>query len=458
MKSAEDLADFTCDGCSGEKCKNEKSKSSPSRNSKKAPIKNDKKKQKGKQTDNKKGKKSLSMSQDLNNSTVGNSSSGEAMTYGERNTDVTVKMFAKECKGKHCGKNCDGWEDVTRIGAHWYISDVSQTSLFDDGSLCEGCASSCNLCLGDGSYVFRVTGPTFNSTEDERNTDFHVWEFCHGRGYFNDQMNFHIKKGKCYPDDLRWSNEICEEEQESIVTASGIIALGGITSEFFAQKASTMVLDALAKTVPGWAIDTMAVTATSLDARSLLASSENRRLLPSYTHDIQFSVSFVAEEYTVNGAAYSAVESLITDMMATLEASFATGVFAYQLRQDATTMDVDALQEVTTVELVSLEIDSIHYASSHLVYYYGDDEVQSVSATSSSNGISTTITVVFLLVVAAGFVAFVGISRHGMSSYKKLNTISDSSRDHKAEMSMNVRTPFGVTSTKYKPVSAAIQV
>ena len=30
---------------------------------------------------------------------------------------------------------------------------------------------------------------------------FQSWEFCHSRGGYKDQLNFHVKKGKCIPDD-----------------------------------------------------------------------------------------------------------------------------------------------------------------------------------------------------------------------------------------------------------------
>lgn len=40
---------------------------------------------------------------------------------------------------------------------------LTGTKLFDDGSLCDAdaCEATCNICLRVGSYVFRVTGPTY---------------------------------------------------------------------------------------------------------------------------------------------------------------------------------------------------------------------------------------------------------------------------------------------------------
>ena len=481
LSSAEDLPDFTCDGCSGGEC-SKKGKKGPSEKSKKGPIKGGKKDddddKKGGKGKGKGGPRDLHTTEGSNSTrgtrgTRGTTSSSNStrgstsreVSYGNPNTDLTVRMFAEEeCKGPKCkGKNkksnsqCDGWDDVTRIGAHWYIADSTQTSLFQDGSLCDGCSGSCNICLGDGSYVFRVTGPTFgNETDESDRPSFKSWEFCHARGYFNDQMNFHVKKGKCYPDDLRWSNEICEDEQESEVELSGVIALGGIPSEFFAAQATTLVLDTLARTVNGWTTQQMSVMATSLDARSLTAES---RALRSYTHDIQFSVSFVAEDFSVNGASYDAVENLISDMAATLEASFNSGVFTEQLTHGAVTMNVDTLQGVSTVELVSLEIGRIQYAQSHLVYYYSSDEdsVQSGSDNRAST-VSTMVFLGFLSVVAVGFIALVGIAHHGVKAYERVSSVTDSEDQSRQDRLAAVRTPFGTSQQNYRPVTAPLQI
>jgi hypothetical protein len=54
---------------------------------------------------------------------------------------------------------------------------------------------------------------------------------------------------------------------------AAMIALAGIPGKKFAAQARTIVLDTLAKTVEGWDIESMSVTATSLDARSMSAGS-----------------------------------------------------------------------------------------------------------------------------------------------------------------------------------------
>jgi hypothetical protein len=448
LVAAQDLPNFSCNGCSGQKCDTKGKPGPDNKKEKNGPIKGGKGKAKGKGNGR--------FLDGLSNSSE---SDGE-IAYGDRNTDLTVKMFSeggdKKKKGPNKSKkaDCNGWEEVYLLSAHWYISDSAQTSLFDDGSLCEGCSGACDICLGDGSYVFRVTGPNFNGTDDQEDK---TWQFCHARGNFNDQLNFHVKKGKCHPGDLRWASEISSDtEQESVVMVAGMIALVGIPGEILAAQARAIVIDTLAKTVEGWNIESMSVTTTSLDARSMAAGT---RALRSYTHDIEFSVHFIAEDFSVDGASFAAVESLLADMAATLEASFSAGAFSEKLVEDAMTTGVDMLKGVTTVELLSLEVVSIEYAETHLVYYYGNDEsVQSYNIDNSDRSVSTNAIIAFMSVAAVGFIAFVGVTRHGFNAYSKLRSATDSEVGHNMEMQMTVNSPFGATDQRFQPVNAGLKL
>jgi len=380
---------------------------------------------------------------------------GDRDVKSDQGTDLSVEMFSEDscggkgkskngpkCKGKKSKRLCDGWADASPIGAQWFISDDSGMDLIDSGSLCDGCSGSCGVCLDDGSYVFRVTGAYTNETEDAA---FEAWEFCHSRGSFNNELSFHVKKGKCHPDVLLWASELgSDETRASTVLAEGVIALGGLPSEQFAAQASSVVLNVLAETVKGWSVSAMSVTATSLDV-DLLANAAM-----GFTHDVVFTVSFDAEDYSVNGASFAEVEGLLSDMAATLEASFAANEFAAQLLQEAATMNIDALQAMTTVALVSLQVVQIEYSTNHLVYVYGyEADVQSHSGLDLYS-MSTTALLFLVAVVAFGFVSLVGIARHGMSSYAQLSAVTDSERDAaSAEMRVVARTPFGTNDQLY---------
>jgi hypothetical protein len=479
------IPDFECDGCSGGECKPKPKPKGKGKNDKKGkddkkgkgPLKGDGKGGKGK------GGKGDSDSEESSNSTgsaparflhassnssfsersmSGSSTNGTSDDYGPRAVNLEVTMYDQaDSEG-----NCNGWNDINRIGAHWYIADSSLTKVFDDGSLCSGCAGSCNICLGDGSYVFRVTGPTFNETQEEIWWDkvggepdaetvdgqaedhsvldsyrapYTAWEFCHAKGFFNDQLNFHVKKGKCIPDDLRWADEICDGQENSTVTLNGVIALAGINSEILHSADITVLGHIIAATVEGWTADMVAITGSSIDARAL---TTGERALNVYNHDIAFAVTFNAEKFGIDGATYGAVENLVSDISATIEASLTSGVFVSALSGSV------LMGSVTGGELVSLEISTIAFSHSHLVYVYtSEDEKAIVSSSSSSSGMSSSVVTVAGVVVVLAFVAFVGIASHNFNGYNKVNSNSDS--DVRAVVAINaeveleeVRHPF----------------
>jgi hypothetical protein len=448
------IPDFECDGCSGGECKPKPKSKSKGKNDKKGSGKgkglakgDGKGKGKGKgkgdsdSEDSSSSSSNSSWSESSSNSTFSSASSvsngtSEEIKYGPRAVNLEVKMYDEaDSEG-----NCNGWNDINRIGAHWYIADYSLTKVFDDGSLCSGCAGSCDICLGDGSYVFRVTGPTFNETQEEIWWDkvggepdaetvdgqaedhsvldayrapYTAWEFCHAKGFFNDQLNFHVKKGKCIPDDLRWADEICDGQENSTVTLNGVIALAGINSEILHSSETNVLSHVISSMVEGLSADAVDITGNSLDVRSL-----SQRALNSFTHDIEFSVTFIAEDFGIDGAAYAVVENLVADMASTIEASMSSSTFTSSLSGAV------LLNSVTGGELVSLEILSISFPNNHLVYVY-DNEVAS-STSSTSAGMSNAVFALAGIVSALAIVAFVGIAKHNFNGYKKVSSASDS--------------------------------
>lgn len=332
------------------------------------------------------------------------SSRGENRTYGPRAVNLRVDMFSDD--------SVDGWTDIAGtfgLGAHWYIADSTRTRLFDDGALCSGNSGSCNICLGDGSYVFRVTGP------GNTNVSAETWGFCNVRGHLNNQLNFHVKKGECIPDTLRYVDDICEGIVDSVVVVIGYVALGGISTEFFSVSDAAVVKSALAGAVNGWADSTLQIVSTGLDARSL---SEGRAL-NSFTHDVIFSVSFHAETYGVDGTIFANVENLVSDMASTLAATFQSGVFSTQLVSGARLAGSDLFGEGVTAELISLDVSGVSYTGNKMVYYY-DSESASVSSSSEESSMSMGMIILIATVAAVGFVAFVGVAAHGFNGYSKL--------------------------------------
>jgi hypothetical protein len=281
------------------------------------------------------------------------------------------------------------------------------------------------------------TGPKGKGSPKKRPSE-EAWVFCHATGSFGDQLTFHVKNGKCYPDYLTWAGENCDSDGGDVITGVseiilvGIVSLDGINSEIFNSADFSVILGTLAETVSGWEVSNMQVTATSLHARSLSVA---------YTHDVEFSVKFSPEEYGVNGALYSSAEALVSDMTATLQASMSGGNFVQTMSSASTLAASTTVTDVNTAELQSLEILSISYADNRLVYVY--DTVSSSSVSSEDPVMSSGVIVLFVAVVALAGVAAVGMIAHSFGSYQKVSTASDSEVSERVWMS-GMKSKFGV--------------
>lgn len=375
-----------CDACGDAKACKPKPKPKPKK----------KKNDKGKI---KKGGKDKDDDEIPSNSTS-NSTEIEGPRYGPPAVNVRVTMFDEEG---------NGWFHSNYTGAHWYISDDTQTELFFTGTLCDGYSGYCRLCLGDGSYVFRVTGEYDNFTS---------WDFCGVTGDYSQTLHFHIKKGKCIPDSLTTLVQDCYAIVNSTVTVVGVVALNGIPSELFAESNNEVIIDTLGMEVQGWDIPNIQIVSSTLDSRVLAAGS---RALSSFTHDVTFTVSFTSEvTYGVNGRDYSAVEELVEEIAYKLNSKMQTGEFLKEMVSNAKALNVPVMASVQGVELVSLDISSITYEGA-LPFTYSTLNLNSDDASaSSSSGVNFDVTsiVIFFSALAFGFVAFVGVMSKGITGYK----------------------------------------
>jgi len=207
---------------------------------------------------------------------------------------------------------------------------------------------------------------------------------------------------------------------QSTVTLAGVLSLSGMKSEFFDSRDYSSILETLAYSVDGWNLNSMQVTATSLHARTLATS---------YSHDVEFTVTFLAEDFGVDGALYAAAEGLVQDMGATLQSSIISGDFVQRL--STSTLASSSMKDIIAVEVLSLEIVSISYADNRLVYYYDSG---SSSTVSSGPALSTGVVVLFGAVVVAGVIAVVGMVAHSYGSYQKVSTATDSEVSEKVRL------------------------
>merc|ERR1712169_119326 len=188
-------------------------------------------KPKPKKKSKKKPKKKAPIKGDTTTSSNSTTTAKSKPRYGPPAVNVRVTMWDEQG---------DGWWQEDYLGSSWYISDSTRTELFHSGTLCDGFSGECKLCLGDGSYVFRTTG---------WRSEFVSWQFCGVRGSYHNELSFHIKKGKCYPDVLIDIRDICEGEVSSNVTLHGVIAVSGVASEFFSDAEAHVIASVLSTEV-----------------------------------------------------------------------------------------------------------------------------------------------------------------------------------------------------------------
>lgn len=425
------ITDFDCDGCTGGKCKPKPKPDGKGKGDTKGDGKGDTKGGDGSDTS------------DTSSSSSSEEGSKKKKPYGPRAVNLEVVMHSESELG---------WTDVEGtfgFGSHWYISDIHDRHIFDQGQLCSKKKGECDICLGDGSYTFRVTGPAYNETQERvwvnklKQTEpnytiadghsalnvfrgHHNWRFCHTEGFFNDQLKFHVLKCKCIPDLYEWADEVCDGlEAEALVVVVGVVALGGVDSELFNGNKEYMK-SAIASSVTGWDASAVSIISTSVDAREV--SSGNRVL--SETFDVQFSVSFSAKSFGVDGTVYYNVENLVSDMSSTMATALSSGQFATQLKAGASLANEEVFAETVSASLLSLEVSAITYSGvgtsgEQLVYYYDtvEDTVVDGSSSSSSNPFNMVTMAAAVAVVAV--IAVVGIFSHNKSKYSQLPVQSE---------------------------------
>ena len=332
----------------------------------------------------------------------------EKPRYGPPAVNLRITMWDEEG---------NGWWKDDYTGSSWYLADDTRTELFFTGTLCDGKSGYCNLCLGDGSYTIRFTGD-----EDD---DFVAWDFCGVRGEYAQELSFHVKKGQCIADSLVNLEQVCAHTVSSTVTLSGVLALGGFSSEIFNVADTSIISRVLGEYVTGWS-ETLTVVSTSLDTRSM--SLSNRRL-SEHTFDISFEVSFGVEKlYGVDGRDFGAVESLVSDMGDSLATRVASSQFIALIHSAAAVSSSSHLSQVRAAELVTLELEGITYEGGAVM-----EQSQLPPYTAADWGSSATLTVskynyttlsLFFGSLLVGFFAFIGILSHSMHGYKRITQLT----------------------------------
>lgn len=384
----------TCDACGDAKA----CKPKPKPKKDKKDDKKDKKDKKDKDDDS----KNITDSGDIDGDEF------DAPKYGPPAVNVAVTMFDEDG---------DGWFQTDYHGAKWYIYDAVRTHVFFSGTLCDGWNGKCKICLGDGSYVFRVTGFGMNESDW---SDFRSWDFCGVTGTYQEELTFHIKKGKCYPDVLRNVSQVCGDMGEAYVTVGGVISVSGMSTELFSTSDAAVLFHALGLEITQWNANDIKLVASTLDTSVVV---QNGRKLSMYTHDVEFMVSFDSQAFNVDGLIFSNVETLTSQIREFLESKIDSGDFLTDIATEASVLNVPMMASVQGVSLTSLEVLSIQYKGTQKFVYstLPADEEASDSAVSYSSKFDVASVAIFFSALAVGFIAFVGIMSKGMTGYRQLS-------------------------------------
>lgn len=371
-----------------------------------------------------KGKKHKKKGMKTGGSTSGKTSKNSTQMidgprYGPPAVNVQVTMY-DDADG-------DGWFESDYSGANWYISDSTRTELFFSGTLCDGWSGYCKVCLGDGSYVYRVTD---NGDGAVNKT---TWDFCGIVGDYSEDLTFHIKKGKCHVDSLVSREDTCDESLSfsTQVTLEGAVALTGIPTELLDIGYVQVLTNVLSNEIPGWDLQNMVAIGSTLDARNDVAVD---RKLTVFTHDLLFSVTFDVEKvFNVDGRNHRALEILTKQLSEQVEAKMSSGEFLSQLTQNALQNGATLMSTVQGAELVSLKISDVEYTGGKSMVESTLTPMEAQGDGSAYTHISSSYNVqdiaIFCGALAVGFIAFVGVMAKGMNGYEQMSQDSEAHDD-----------------------------
>jgi hypothetical protein len=369
--------------------------------------------------------------------------------FGTKNTTKTKKRYgppAVNLRVTMFDEYGDGWWKNDYSGGSWYLADDRRQQLFHTGTLCDGSVGFCNLCLGDGSYTMRFTGPASNFT---------AWDFCGVTGHRATELTFHVKKGECVADSVVSLQTECMGTVESSVSLTGVVAISGFASELVTESTYPAITKTLAAMIQGWSAENIQIVGTTLDARS------SSRRLSDFTQDFTFEVSFVAEKaFGIDGRSYSNLENLADTLATTLSNKMASGQFESSLQLELSLSNVVSLSATSAAELISLEVSTVNYEGSDelSVSTLPPVDFSSYTTTKNVSRYNVEAIAVFFGVAVVGFVAFVGIMRQGVTanSYETLADESAHAMDVKESEMEDSNSPMvnGVFSLDSSPTTS----
>ena len=278
-------------------------------------------------------------------------------TVGEDLSDLKVTMY--DSSGQS-----DGQDSEYIIS--FQISDDTKTKLIAYGALTDGSFNGfCRFCFHEGSYFFRLTN-------DRMSADAY-WTFCNTRGTPLQELSFHIKDGRCFPDVVIDVKAICKKQLYSLITVESILSIDGSSSEMFSKSEAVVVSKALAA-VYGWSIDDISVTLAGFNPyirdKALSASDQqtnnNDRALAAFSYNLQVHVTFVSEvQYAVDGTSYNSLADLLQVLESEMAYDISSGELLASIRRYAYHSNVNTFTFADRISYKTFEfLDVTHIGGS----------------------------------------------------------------------------------------------
>jgi len=344
----------------------------------------------------------------------------------------------------------DGWWLNNYLGSSWYLADSTRTQLFHTGTLCDGAKGYCNMCLGDGEYTMRFTGPS--------NSSFTSWDFCGVTGTYGEELIFQVENGQCIPialftveqacDDLtitftfESSFELCLQTEVLDLSDSSIVSIltQTLVDVMGADEAMIIVENEEGNDDDKNQTDTEGggmshpnrpkssrdddkkkkKSRPSVGSRHSKKDDDKEEEVVIFTHEIKFRITFtIHSDEFVN---HELLEEQYEDLFqAKINGTFLPTLLALSAGVAPLNATSCFTSEGKEFELISYRFDnSLPFESSPLILSPGSAVHPQVVSSYDYSSIT-----LFFGALLVGFVAFVGIIARGFNGYDRLGEDSD---------------------------------
>lgn len=248
--------------------------------------------------------------------------------------------------------NIDEWVDACDTGSleiplvnlypRYYISNNDRTKLIHSGSLClKDEKEICEEVLPyDGKFVYRVAGYELDAGTTS-------WDFCGTSGTIHQELQFEMRKGKCFPVQKLTADQYC----------SGIVSLGIFSGAFLLSNVhsgavtayDTSVLEHIIQSSIGMSSAKVFITTTSYSNDELT---------------VQFRLSAVMEELHMDGVFGDMVEAFSDNVISQAQNAALQGFYMNMLTEDLRLNILssdDVLSTTTSFSFLYLELTAVEY-------------------------------------------------------------------------------------------------